>query len=210
MKESLLRKFRQNVAGIAAVEFALLAPLLMLMLFGALEASRAVMMHKRFQRATAMLGDLVSREQSIGTSPSNGQAALDGMYLSAKHIMEPFDMTSFRIDIMQIRDLVNGAIGPTIEDWHYTKTGSGTSTANITCVTKAMPAADMVTDGNAAIHVIATYKYKPYIANLAPEGFGGPVDWTDTITNSPRKGNYVQFGRNDGSPNCSGAGSPTP
>ncbi len=196
--ENLLRKFRQNIAGIAAVEFALLAPLLMLMLFGALEVSRAVMMHKRFQRATAMLGDLVSREASIGEAAGEGEAALNGMVLSAAHIMHPFEMATFSVNIFEIRAT---APATTIAEWQYTSTGGNPGSASVTCVPKAMPAAGMVNVGNAAIVVESSYTYTPLFASLAPPGFGANIPWTDTITHSPRQRNIIPLDDPTG-PNC--------
>ena len=195
---NLLRKFRRNVAGIAAVEFGLLAPLLMLMLFGALEVSRGVLMHKRFQRATAMLGDLVSREDSIGTAPGQGVTALNGMILSAAHIMQPFDMTTFNINVFEIRARTATDI---IAEWQYTSSGGNPGTATINCVAKAMPAANMISVGNAAIVVESSYLYKPLFAYLAPPGFGADIPWTDTITHSPRKRNFIPLDTATG-PNC--------
>ena len=197
-KVNLLHKFRRNVAGIAAVEFGLLAPLLMLMLFGALEVSRAVLMHKRFQRATAMLGDLVSREASIGQAPGEGVTALNGMILSAAHIMKPFDMATFNINIFEIRARTATDI---IAEWQYTSSGGNPGTATITCVPKAMPASNMITVGNAAIIVESSYMYKPLFANLAPPGFGADIPWTDTITHSPRQRNIIPLDTATG-PNC--------
>lgn len=197
-KVNLLHKFRRNVAGIAAVEFALLAPLLMLMLFGALEVSRAVLMHKRFQRATAMLGDLVSREASIGEAPGEGVTALNGMILSAAHIMQPFEMATFNINIFEIRARTATDI---IAEWQYTSSGGNPGTATITCVPKAMPASNMITVGNAAIVVESSYMYKPMFANLAPSGFGANIPWTDMITHSPRQRNIIPLDTATG-PNC--------
>ena len=195
---SLLQKFRRNVAGIAAVEFALIAPLLMLMLFGALEVSRAVMMHKRYQRATAMIGDLVSREESIGTSAGQGVAVLNGMVLSASHIMQPFDMTSFNINVFEVRARTATNI---IAEWTYVSNGGAPGSAVISCVPKAMPASGMINTGNAAIIVESTYMYTPLFASLAPTGFGANIPWSDTITHSPRQRNFIPLDTLTG-PNC--------
>ena len=197
-KDNLLQKFGHNVAGIAAVEFALIAPLLMLMLFGALEVSRAVMMHKRFQRATAMIGDLVSREESIGESAGQGQGVLNGMMLSAAHIMEPFEMTTFNLSVFEIRATTATT---TIAEWQYTSSGGAAGSATITCVPKAMPASGMINTGNAAIVVESSYTYRPLFASLAPAGFGAEIAWQDTITHSPRQRSIVPLDTPTG-PNC--------
>ena len=73
------RRFGANTAGVAAIEFAYLAPLLLLATFGTFEVARAVLMHKRFQRVSAMIGDLVAREQQIGTTINEAQAEMAGI-----------------------------------------------------------------------------------------------------------------------------------
>ena len=98
-----IRGFLADASGIAAVEFAYIAPLLMLMTFGTFEISRALIVHKRFQRATAMVGDLVSREEQLGATYPEAKAALDGIMLSAQHVMEPYTSTPLRMAITQLR-----------------------------------------------------------------------------------------------------------
>ena len=77
-----LASFARDRKGVAAVEFAYIAPLLILALFGTIEVSRAVLMHKKFQRVSAMVGDLVSREQTVGTAPGGALQAINGMIIN--------------------------------------------------------------------------------------------------------------------------------
>lgn len=197
-----LRVFAIDRKGVAAVEFAYIAPLLILALFGTVEVSRAVMMHKRFQRVSAMIGDLVSREQQIGAGGGQAAAVLNGMMASAQQVMYPFSATSLAIEVNSVRAKFDAA--PTSTDtrseWTYKST---TGAAASTCSTKQMPASGMLTAGNTAIVVDATYTYAPLLSKLIP-GFKTAMTWTDTITHSPRRASCVAFEGNPCSSLCPG------
>ncbi len=189
-----LGAFRRNKNGVAAVEFAYIAPLLILALFGTVEVSRAVMMHKRFQRVSAMIGDLVSREQTIGTAAGTAAPILNGMMLSAKEVMYPFSTSSLEVNVNSLRAKSDDKT-QTKAEWSYSSTNQSTAS---TCTIKAMPAADMISAGNTAIVVESKYKFSPLLANLIP-GFRTSMTWTDTITHSPRKASCVAYeGKNCG------------
>ncbi len=196
-----LEALRANQSGVAAIEFAMLAPLLMLMTWGTLEIARGVMTHKRFQRVVAMVGDLVARERQLGTTSTEAKAELAGIMESAKNVMLPFSTTPLKVAIMSVRSSPNPPYSTTIE-WSYAFQGAS---APVCPAPKGMPAG-MITPGNAAIVVEASYEYKPMLANLSVGwgGWGAGITWTDTITNSPRN-SCVDYG----GMNCTG-GCPPP
>jgi Flp pilus assembly protein TadG len=186
-----VRRFGANTAGVAAIEFAYLAPLLILATFGTFEVARAVLMHKRFQRVSAMVGDLVAREQQIGTNVSLARAEMDGIMKSAKHVMSPFKTNSLKVSVMSIRAKSDDATKTKIE-WSYGYQG-GAEPAQ--CSNKGMPATGMITQGNAEVMVEAEYTYTPLLANLVP-GFSNAITWKDTITHSPRNSCVDYAGQN--------------
>ena len=57
----LLGRFAKNKDGIAAVEFALLAPLMLTLTLGALEATQSIWADGKVEQATHTVGDLVAR-----------------------------------------------------------------------------------------------------------------------------------------------------
>lgn len=173
--------FKDCCAGVAAVEFAYLLPLLLMMTYGVIEASRAVMMHKRFQRSVAMIGDLVSREEVIGDNASTAKAEMDGMMKAAEHIMRPYDISSLKMGVTAVQADPNNA-SITKVAWSYPYQGYPV----LNCAAnKAMPASGMITKGNAAILVEAEYVYKPILTNLVP-GFNVSIQWKDQIAHAPR------------------------
>ena len=188
---SALRRFVENTAGVAAIEFAYMVPLLLLATFGTLEVARGVLMHKRYQRAGAMVGDLVAREKALGTDQATAVAELNGIMASAQHVMKPFSTATLKVGVMSIRAKSNDATNTKIE-WSYAYQGQSVPAQ---CATKAMPASGMITQGNAAIVVETQYTYTPLLANLIP-GFTNAITWTDAITHSPRNSCVNYAGQN--------------
>ena len=78
------RRFRRDQTGIAAVEFALLAPVMILLYFGLAELCQAHMAHKRMSHATSMVADLTARAQSVS------RADLNNIFNIGNQIMQPF------------------------------------------------------------------------------------------------------------------------
>jgi Flp pilus assembly protein TadG len=178
-----LRKFAFNTSGVAAVEFAFLAPLLMLMTFGTFEVSRALLVNKRFQRATAMVGDLVSREKQVGSTPTDASNTLDGMLVSAEHAMEPFSSSPLQLSITQLRASSSDAKKTKVEwSWSYHNMPIASCGDE-----KSMPAEDMISAGDAAILVEAKYVYKPLLTKIIP-GLVSEMTWSDKMTFAPRYG----------------------
>ncbi len=186
-----LRRFGANTAGVAAIEFAYLAPILILSMFGTFEVARAVLMHKRFQRVSAMVGDLVAREPQIGTNQTSASAEMAGIFASAQHVMRPFSTTTLKLSVQSVRAKSDDANKTKIE---WSKGFQGGSEPAV-CSNKALPATGMITQGNAAIVVEAQYTYTPIFANLIP-GFSNAITWNDTITHSPRNSCVDYAGQN--------------
>ena len=177
-------RFARDKKGVATIEFAFLIPLLMLMSFGAFEIGRAVIVHKRMQRATDMVADLVAREEQLGSTHTQSDQALDGIMRAAEHSMHPYSRTPLKMGVMAIRANITNAANTTVE-WSY-KFNNKTNVTN--CPTaKAMPQADMITAGNTAIMVETEYQYTPLLTNIIP-GLIKPILFQDKMVYSPRKG----------------------
>ena len=184
-------KFGRSCQGVAAVEFAMLAPLLVLMVFGTFEVSRAVLAHKRFQHAVAMVGDLVAREQHLGTDQASADDALAGIVKSAEHAMLPFSAAPLKIGIYSIRAHSTIANSNRVE-WSYSYNGKAVQAK---CASKNPPASGMMTPGNAVVMVEANYTYTPVLAGLIP-GFTAPLPYSDVMTYSPRNSCVDYAGQN--------------
>ena len=57
---AFIRRLGRNAEGVAAVEFGFIAPIMLLMLIGTIEISRAITIDRRFGLVTSMVADLVT------------------------------------------------------------------------------------------------------------------------------------------------------
>ncbi len=83
-----LLRLSSDRRGVSALEFALIAPVLVVMLFGMDELSSAIMAQRRVGHAASETGDLVSQYQTI--TPANASDADD----AAGWVIAPFPSTS--------------------------------------------------------------------------------------------------------------------
>lgn len=73
-----LRRFGRATGGLAALEFALIAPMMVFVLFGSVELIDALGANRRAQNATSSIADVVARDTEVSTDEINGLwAAVD-------------------------------------------------------------------------------------------------------------------------------------
>jgi Flp pilus assembly protein TadG len=182
-----------NQRGAAAVEFAYLAPVLLLMLLGTIEMGRAINIDRHFVTATAMVGDLVAREEWLGTTASDAEQNLDGMMQSIEHVMRPYDPSSLKLAVFSVRASTTDADDTKVE-WSYSYNNKD---APQKCDAYTLPEG-LIGKGGSAIVVESSYLYKPLFADFVP-GITGNMEWTDKSIHSPRN-SCVDYVKGD---NCS-------
>ena len=97
-----VRGLRYNEQGISAVEFALIAPLLIVLYLGAIELSLLMEVDRRITQTTASLGDLTARLSTVTDSD------MTEMFAAAKIMMQPYDATTAGMRITSIVDKGDG------------------------------------------------------------------------------------------------------
>ena len=80
----LLSRLRRDRRGVAAIEFALILPLLVLFSAGTLEYSRLIMLTQKLQSGSFILADLTARDRTL----TEGQ--LDNIFLAIDNVIQPF------------------------------------------------------------------------------------------------------------------------
>lgn len=186
--------FGRDAEGAAAVEFAYLAPFLMLMLLGTVELGRAINMDRHFTMATAMTGDLVAREEWLGISKTDAGDNLEAMMESVKHVMHPYDASTLKLGIFSVRASTTNAKDTKVE-WSYTYNEKDDVPQQ--CDEYTLPDG-LIDKGGSVIVVESSYLYKPLFADFVP-GISGNLTWTDKSFHSPRN-SCVDYVKGD---NCS-------
>lgn len=97
------RGFARNRRGTAAVEFALILPIMLLVYLGTLEASALISMDRRVQTIAGSVGDLVARADGSVTA-----AQLNDYFRASEAIMHPFSTNSLIQTVSLVRIDQNG------------------------------------------------------------------------------------------------------
>ena len=82
-RSRVLPRFLRDRRGSPLIEFALIAPLLVTMLVGAVDFGRYILLNQKLSRTASTLGDLLAREDIITDED------FPGIFAAADHIMTP-------------------------------------------------------------------------------------------------------------------------
>lgn len=181
-RASLFARLGASKDGIAAVEFAYLAPVMLLMFAGAFEVSRAIGVDRRFAIITAMTGDLVARENDVDP------AKLDGMMKAIDHVMKPYDTSTLKIGVISVQVENNT---PRVK-WTYSHNNAQVPQKCSTVGSDDLPPG-LVDDRGSVILVKSNYTYAPFFVNYDEmmQIFEGKLNWEDKSTHTPRGVNCV-------------------
>ena len=174
------RFFLRDRSGVAAVEFALVAPVLLIVLLGVIEVTRAVSIDRRFGQVTAMVADLIAREERVDA------ATVQGIYGIVEHIMGVWGTDTLKLHIYPVRASSNDANDIYVYAAQTNRPSFGpdaTSPKNV-CdrYTGLMP--NLLDKDGLAIIVEGELAYAPLIA----QDFVGKQTWHDKAVLSPRMG----------------------
>jgi Flp pilus assembly protein TadG len=149
--------------GVAAVEFALVLPVLLLFALGAVEASRFALLGLKLQHAAETIADLASRP------PTLSAAELDSLLASARPIVQPFDIGQDGVVTVSAVGADNG--GPAIVVWQRQGGGGLAATSGIGAVGggATLPADLVVRDGDTVIVAEVHFHYRGWLLQILPE-----------------------------------------
>ena len=98
-----MRRLRLSEAGTAAVEFALVLPIMLVLYIGFVEVSALISVDRKLQSAAGALGDLVARSDTTISA-----ATLTDYFKAAGGIMTPNPVDDLRQVVTQVEVLADG------------------------------------------------------------------------------------------------------
>lgn len=108
--------FVRHKSGLAAVEFALILPIMVLLFFGMLEASDLLTVNRRLSNAANSLVDLATHEPTIT------HAELDDLMVGTIRILEPTDTSTVEMRVISITKGADVASQPVV---HWSRDEQG-------------------------------------------------------------------------------------
>ena len=101
---ALLMRSRLDTRGIAAVEFALILPLMLTLYLGSAELTQGVMASRKMTLVSRTISDLAA-QQPTGTPMTD--ATMTSIFNAAAAIMSPFDVSTLKMTISAVEFVAN-------------------------------------------------------------------------------------------------------
>ena len=149
-----LTRLRGDRRGVSAVEFALLAPVMISFYFGLAEFCQGYMAQKRMGHSASMVADLVSQTDVVTKDE------LDDVFAVGTLIMKPFSATTLKLRVSSVTRDPNGVAKV---DWSR----GGGLVARSPGSTVTVPAG-MINNGESLIMSEATYDYASPVKYVMP------------------------------------------
>jgi Flp pilus assembly protein TadG len=165
---SLFRRVRRDQRGAAAVEFALIAPVMVFIYFGLVEVCEAVLAERKANHVASEVGDLAAQATTLSASDVSDIFSLGGSVLA------PFSSTNLQ---MRISSLSPNASSQLAVVWSC---GSGMSKLAVGTV-KTIPIS--VSSGDSIILSEVTYTFNSPLRYALPNG----LTYRETFYLRPRQ-----------------------
>lgn len=143
-----------NREGVSAIEFSMIAPILLLILMGSIELPRAYMVGKRLDNATATMADLISR---------GSYADLKPIFAATGAISNPYDVSSASIVLTAAGTYSNGS-SPTTK---VCSSAESNGQAYAAGASLGAPPAGMTQNGDRFVVSEVTMVYRPIFPVLS-------------------------------------------
>ena len=189
---ALLSRFRRQDDGVAAIEFALVAPLLVMFLLGTTAATQSLWAHGKVAQTSSVIGDLVSQETDIDAT------VFRNIMKAAPVLMEPFPVGNLAITVtagIACHEDGNGdsenAIPKIFTIWSAKWNGGDQFVQGYASKEKMKdaPTAISIENGDYIVQTRAAYTYTPTITRQA----GYTLDMEEIAYHQPRDASTISF-----------------
>lgn len=158
--QRLLQRLARNAQGVAALEFAMVAPLMFMLFLGSVEFGQAISVDRRVTQAASSTADIVARAPSEGVTA----AQVDRDMSIVGQLIAPYNLGDLTVEVVSVKaQAVPGNPNALnyVVDWSRNNRG-GTPYARNSPAPFGMPQGLMVA-GESTIVGRAFYNYTPLI-----------------------------------------------
>jgi len=191
-----LSRFRNREDGVAAIEFAFIAPLLVVFLVGTTTATQSLWAHGKIAQTSSVVGDLISQENEIDNT------SFGAIMKAGPVLIEPFPVSDLTVSVIaaiachQDPNDTENSIPKIYVAWSNGWTGGNVTNSGPqpgTLLANA-PTDLSIKDGDYIIKTEVTYTYKPPISQTA----GHTVPMNEIAYHQPRDQMPVSYPTREG------------
>lgn len=177
-----VRRFARDSRGVAAVEFALVTPLMLLMYFGIVEVSTGVAIDRKVTIVSHALSDLVAQTTSVNNTD------IGNVFNAASSIMTPYLMSPLTAKITEVAIDGTGRATVTCSRSWTSSSGVTAGYAQNAVVTSSVPAG-LIVNNTTLIWAQVTYVYTPTVGYVVRTA----ITLSDQLFARPRQSSSVDF-----------------
>ena len=185
MRNPLCRRFLASQRGVAAIEFAMIMPVLLILFLSSFDVGNAIIVYLKVRSATYQLA-AITNQYGTGSTSQISTSTMSAITSATSQVMAPFSTTSAAVTISQIK--ATSASAATVS-WSYTMNGTALSGTY-----SGLPANMAQNSCNSSypcyfILSSVSYTYTPLFGHYMT----GPLTLSDTLLVTPRVSKCVQY-----------------
>ncbi len=153
---SFAARLKRDDRGVAAVEFAMIVPVMFFLFVGSIEFSQALTVDRRVTQSASSSADLIARAPAEGLT----EAEVDGHLRIVEQLMEPYSLSPLTVKIISVKAKMENNTLKYVVDWSRDNHGATpfAHNADYTAIPQGLLAA-----GESVIIAETKYNYSPLI-----------------------------------------------
>jgi Flp pilus assembly protein TadG len=177
---SLALRFSKDQRGVASIEFLMIVPLLLMLMFGAVQFTAGFAALRKLTVVSRTMSDLISQAAKVCT------ADIDNARAVGKAIMSPYPTTNMSTTILQV--LIDSGNAKVV----WSRGDKDHSVGSFVTVPK-----DIAVDGRYLIMSEVEYDFTPAVGFRMSDKFNSEIfHFSRTSFTTPRQGNSVDYDPN--------------
>jgi Flp pilus assembly protein TadG len=183
----LCQRFAGSTSGLAAIEFAIILPVLLLLLLGTFDAGRAITIYMKVRAATYTLAAVTNQYSTTTPIQSTDMQAITG---ATAAVLSPYPSAPASVIITQIKQTTTTQA---VVSWSYavngTAYGAGTTWSRIPSLLSTNKACSGTGYPCYFIYAEVKYVFTPSFGYFAV----GSLNFSDSLYTTPRSSSCIPY-----------------